>query len=353
MKPTAWGFLLVLLAAALALPLGQMQLLARPQQGSANPPAPQPPQGQVSISVEVPVVDVDVIAATQHGDIISGLKKENFRIYEDGVAQTITNFSPTDAPITIVMLLEFSKLGYYYYFGELGKVGAYDFVNHLSEKDWVALVTFDMKSRVEVDFTQNKEEIKDAIRHLYFPGFSESNVFDALLDTVERLKEVKGKKAILLYATGRDTFSKHTLDQTLKALRQSDVTIFCVGVAKDQVEYMDSHGIMGNIGRLDFYQADNQLRTFAEMTGGRAWLPQFLGEMPGIAQDVVASLRNQYSLAYSPTNRALDGKFRKIKVELVAPDGSPLTVLDQKKKKQKFVLYHRQGYIAPKEAPAK
>ncbi len=351
MKPTAWGFLFVLLTAALMLPLGQMQLLAHPQQGPANPPAQQPPQGQVSISVEVPVVNVDVIAATQHGDILTGLKKENFRIYEDGVAQTITNFSPTDAPITVVMLLEFSRT-YGGWFSAQAKYWADPFFHQLKEKDWVALVTFDMKSRVEVDFTRNKEEVRDAIFHLYFPGFSESNIFDALLDTMDRVKELQGKKSILILASGVDTFSKHTLDQTLKALKQTDVTIFSVGVGKGIVDYWDTHGSIGGMQRLTFYQGENQLRAFAEMTGGRSWFPQFDGEIPGIFQDVVASLRNQYSLAYSPTNRALDGKFRKIKVELVAPDGGPLTVLDQKKKKQKIVLYHRQGYLAPKEAPA-
>ena len=84
------------------------------------------------------------------------------------------------------------------------------------------------------------------------------------------------------------------------------------------------------------------------MTGGRAWFPRFDGEIPSIMQDVAASLRNQYSLAYSPSNTALDGKYRKIRVELVAPDGGPLTVNNQKGKKVKFLVYARQGYTAPK-----
>ena len=84
------------------------------------------------------------------------------------------------------------------------------------------------------------------------------------------------------------------------------------------------------------------------MTGGRSWLPRFDGEIPSIMQEVAASLRNQYSLAYSPTNETLDGKYRKIKVDLVAPDGGPLTVLNEKGKKVKFVVYARQGYTAPK-----
>src|SRR5207253_2517591 len=93
---------------------------------------------------------------------------------------------------------------------------------NLQQKDWVALETFDMKTRIEVDFTQDKDEVRNAIYHLYFPGFSESNVFDALIETTERLKDVKGKKSILLLASGVDTFSKHTLDQTMKVLRGRD-----------------------------------------------------------------------------------------------------------------------------------
>ncbi len=348
MKPIGWGFLLGVLMAALLLPLSQLPAVAQPHQGPAKPPSKEAPQGQVAISVEVPVVTLEVVAATQHGDIIPGLKKENFRIYEDGVPQTITNFSPTDAPVTVVMLLEFSRV-FYGFFSAQAKYWADPFFRNLNQKDWVALVTFDLKPKVEVDFTQNKEEVRDAIFHLYFPGFSESNLFDALLDTVDRIKEVKGKKSILILASGLDTFSKHTLDQTLKQLKQTDVTIFAVGVGKGIVDYWDAHGYIGSATRLSFYQAENQLRSFAELTGGRSWFPQFDGEIPGIFQDVVASLRNQYSLAYTPTNRTRDGKFRKIKVELVAPDGGPLTVLDQKQKKQKIVVYARQGYIAPKD----
>src|SRR5262249_18414217 len=159
--------------------------------------------------------------------------------------QTITNFAPSDAPITMVMLMEFSKVGYGI-FAYTAKYWADAFFHNLNQKDWVALVTFDLKPRLEVDFTQNKEEVRAAIYHLYFPGFSESNVFDALLDTLEKLKDVRGKKSILLLASGIDTFSKHTLDQTLKELKQTDVTIFCVGVGKQLFEYLEMHQALGS-----------------------------------------------------------------------------------------------------------
>jgi VWFA-related protein len=164
-----------------------------------------------------------VVAVTQHGDILTGLKKENFRILDDGVPQTITNFGPTDAPITLVVLMQFGGNAYGW-FASHAKYWADALFPNLQPKDWVALETFDLRTRLEVDFTQNKDEVRNAISHLYFPGFSESNVFDAILETGDRLKNVKGKKSILVLASGVDTFSKHTLDQTMKQLRGSDVT---------------------------------------------------------------------------------------------------------------------------------
>jgi VWFA-related protein len=365
MKAIRSAVLFPALAAILLFSLAENSLYAQAltgPQGGAPPPAQQqqnptqqkppaatpPPQAGVTIAVDVPIVTLEVVATTDHGDIITSLKKENFRILDNGVAQSITNFAPTEAPITMVLLLEFSSRGYGGYFAGLSKYWSTALFASLQQKDWVALETFDMKSRIEVDFTQNKDEVLQGIYHLYFPGFSESNVFDALLDTVDRLKEVKGKKAIVLLASGVDTFSKHTLDQTMKELRQSDVTIFCVGLGKAFQNYADMNGGMRGTRRLDYLQAENQLKTFSQETGGYAWFPQFSGEMPGVFQDVAARLRHQYSLSYSPTTDAKDGKFHKVKVELVAPDGGPLVVLDQKGKKQKFQVYAREGYQIPK-----
>ena len=321
-----------------------------PQQPAPTPTPQQqqqkPPEAGASINVEVPVVTLDVIAATQHGDILTGLKRENFRVVDDGAPQTVTGFGATDAPITIAMVMEFSSRGYFDWFAYQAKYWADAFFPNLKQKDWVALVTFDMKSRVEVDFTQNKDEVRQALYHMYFPGFSESNVFDAVLTTIDDMKEVKGKKSMLLLATGVDTFSRHTLDETMKQLRQSDVTIFSVGLDKPYINFIESHGNQGS--HMNYLQGENQLKTFSQLTGGYAWFPQFDGEIPGIFREVVQFLRNQYSLSYTPTTGANDGKFHKVKIELVQPDGSPLIVNDQKGKKQKVVVYSREGYTAVK-----
>src|SRR5439155_24252577 len=113
------------------------------QQNPAPPQAPgtaqQPPQAGVTIAVDVPIVTLDVVATTQHGDIIPGLKKENFRILDDGVPQTITNFAPTDAPITMVLLLEFSNDRWGGVFSYLSKYWSQSLFPNLQQKDWIAL----------------------------------------------------------------------------------------------------------------------------------------------------------------------------------------------------------------------
>jgi VWFA-related protein len=344
---------MLLLGAGLAAQAPEGPQGASPPQASPaptpKPAAPQekPQEGGVTISLEVPVVTLDVVATTADGGLITGLKKENFRILEDGVPQTITSFGAGDAPITMVVLLEWSNVanGWFAY---QARYWADALFPNLNQKDWVALVTFDMNHRLEVDFTQNKDEVRAAIYHLMFPGFSESNFYDALLDTVDRLKDVKGKKSVLVLASGIDTFSKHNLDQTLKQLRQTDVTIFAVGVGKTLENRMELHQRLSSSREMTFLQAENQLKTVAQMTGGMAWFPQFDGEIPTDMRAVADFLRHQYSITYTPTNHSTDGKYRKVKVELVAPDGSPLAVTDKKGKKQKVVIYAREGYQPPK-----
>src|SRR6202165_3238784 len=343
------GLVLGTLMLTLIFPAAEMRAWAQSKdqsKGKDQQQAPQPSQtpGGFSISVTVPVVPVDVVVTDNNGNFLSGMKKENFRITEDGAAQTITNFAPSDAPITIVLLLEFSRLGYQFFTYNARNWSA-AFLNNLKPNDWVALETFNMRSNVEVDFTHNRDEVMQGLYQMVYPPFSESNLFDALGDVLDRIKDAKGKKSVLVMASGIDTFSRMNLDQVMKRIRETDATIFTVGVG-EQLFINQNPGAFGE--QMTYIQAQNQLKTFAAMTGGRSWLPRFDGEIPGIRPEGAQSVRKQYSMAYSPTNETLDGKYRKIKVELLAPDGGPLTVLDQKGKKVKFQVYAWQGYTTPK-----
>ncbi|HUJ39937.1 MAG TPA: VWA domain-containing protein [Candidatus Acidoferrales bacterium] len=308
----------------------------------------QKPNEQYTMSVEVPLVNLDVVVADDKGDIYTGLRKGNFRVMEDGVPQPITNFSTPEAPITSVLLVEFSSRGIFGYpiYAANAVNWADDFVRQLKQQDWVALVSFDMRSRIEVDFTQDKMAVHSYLSRMVIPGFRESCVFDALIDTLDNLKDVKGRKSIVLLASGVDTFSKHTLDQTYKRVKDTDVTIFVVGVGemadvtRDMVNPYGSH--------VGYLQAKNQMSEFARLTGGQAFFPRFDGEIPDDMREIAGMLRSQYSLGYMPTNQARDGKYRKIKVEVVGPDGQPVELKDKKGKKLKLIVYTREGYTAPK-----
>jgi len=301
---------------------------------------------QYKVAVESNLVVVDVLVTDEDGNVLSSLKRENFRILDNGKPQAITSFASTKNPITIVMLLEYSGIAYDY-FAYKGAYWGSQFLNHLDPKDWVALVTYDLKPTIRVDFTHNKVDVQNALGNLSFPAFREANLFDALVDTLDRLDRMSGKKAILLITTGANTFGKATLDETVARIKKTDVTIFCVGVAER--EYMMAET---SIGRTSpgYLQSKNQLETFANLTGGLAWFPRFEGEMPSLFRSVVGFLRSEYELGFSPPGAALDGKYHKLKVDVIGPDGKSLRVTNAKGKQRKLVVYARQGYVAAKTA---
>jgi VWFA-related protein len=322
-----------------------------------NQRVPQGPSGQAGqkipgpvISVETAVVSLDVLVTDEDGLVLAGLKKENFRVLDEGRPQTITHFEPTGAPITIVLLMEYSGSAYDYFAYKAASWGS-TFLNHLEPKDYLALVTYDIKPTVRVDFTRNRVAVQDSLSTLSYPQFHEANLFDALIDTLARLKRVKGKASILLVSTGANTMSQSTLDDTLRRIKESDATIFSVGVA--EAEYQSATSQLSGGSSLSYLQAKNQLQTFAKLSGGTAWFPRFEGEIPDIFRSVAAFLRSQYRIGFSPANLAHDGKYHKLKVEIVGPDGSPLIVTNPKGKRQKPEVYTREGYTAPKGPAAK
>src|SRR3979411_3217396 len=322
------------------------------------PPAPPPAAAKkiegmpdYSLKVNVPLVNVDVLVTTKDGQAIPGLKKDHFRILEDGVPQTVTNFSVTQAPITAVLLTEFASTNYVFMIQALQ--ASYAFANTLKKDDWVAVEYYDMRPHVLVDFTQDKKAIYGALNQLRMPGFAETNLFDALYDTLRRSDRVEGKKYIIMVTTGIDTFSKLNLDQIMKKIKATkDVTIFPISVGFIVREYCEvhrcgyTHGMGIPVNNMDYLQGDNEMKTFAAMTGGRAYFPRFEGELPELFGDITRDIRNEYSLSYSPTNTKLDGTYRKLKVQVVAPDGGPLKIKDQKGKDVKIDVVARDGYTA-------
>ncbi len=335
------------------------------------------PSPSVSISTEVVNVEA-VVYNKKTGSIIQGLKKEHFEIYEDGVKQEVENFATPEAPVTMVLLLEYSKLvdllgsptGGYFEYGRVEILRpAYEFVNRFVQpKDFISIVAYDIRPTPLVDFTDDKGKLMQAVNLLIRnnPAFSESNMFDALKFVLRGgvgdavvledsksekaeyagLYEVNARTAILLVASGLDTFSKINYDEARKIVENSGVPVYVIGTGnlflKKYDQYLDpGRGLemYGIPDRMTLLQAQNTLKTFADSTGGKYFPVTFPGEIPSVLQSIQALVRNEYSLGYTPTNTRKEGKRRKIQVKVNLGDQ-----IDPKL----IVIQHRQSYIEPK-----
>ncbi|MBA3712001.1 MAG: VWA domain-containing protein [Pyrinomonadaceae bacterium] len=346
----------------------------------APPPADIVKEEADAVRVTTALVNVEtVVYHKKSGQIATGLKKENFAVFEDGVQQEITNFSTPDAPITVTMILEYSRLSSLLGSANGFEPGRYEVLRPMAAylqqfikppDDFVSVVAYDMRPTPLTDFTNDPARINQVINLLFRnrPASSEANLFDALKlvlvggkadsvvleDNEQRSSEYAGmaslqgrRKAVFLISSGIDTFSKINYDQARKIAQNAGVPIYIVGTGElfmkrygDQLPATD--GLLGATqpGRMTLLQAKNTLGTFAKETGGRYFPVTFEGEIPSVLQSINALMRNQYSIGYRPVERR-DGKQHKILVRVdVNGDGQ----YDDKE----FIVQNRQFYNAPK-----
>ena len=343
------------------------ETVARPRKGNASTSAPEPKEEKIpskfgkkgDLPADVPTfksdvvtVSLDVAVLDNKGNFIPNIPKGNFRVLEDNVPQQVSTFSRGEAPMTICLVIEFSGRFQQYYTEPWYQTltAAYGFLQTLHPEDYVAIIAYDIRPEILSDFSTNRQESYEAMRRLTFPGFSEANLFDALVDTAQRMQDVEGRKAIVVMSSGVDTFSKLNYDKTRRALQDAGVPIYAIGLMQTMREFADAAGGMDGTSRIEFLQADNQMRTFAKETGGLSFFPRFYGEFPSIFRSISEAMRNEYVLTYNPTNQAKDGKVRKIKVDLVNPaTNEPLRVVDEKGKPIKYQILTKSGYTAPHE----
>ena len=311
------------------------------------------PAGTPTFRSNATTVNVDVSVLDSQNHFIPRLSPTQFRILEDGVPQQITQSGLSEAPMTICMLIEFSgRFQQFWSYGWYETLQAsYTFLQTLKPDDNVAVAEYDLHTTILSDFSPDKNRAEEAMSRLRIPGFSESNVFDALTDMADRMSNIEGRKAILLIGSGLDTFSKITFDTARKSLQESGVPIYTISILQIARMSLEGRGGMGAaIQNMDFLQADNEMRTFSKETGGLSFFPRFVGEYPQVFRQIEQALREQYSFAYHPTNVARDGRFRHIKVELINPEtNEPLRIVNEKGKPVKYQIVARAGYKAPRE----
>lgn len=336
-RPVAlwFGLLFLLLSALPGASSARSSWQASPQKDKGLKEDRPRAGGQTAITIKVDQVRLDVTVTDKDGNLVTGLQPEHFKVFEDKVEQKITNFLPIEAPVTVVLLVEYNKVIWPMLYEVWN--ATYVFVDSLRKDDLAAVIAFDIKPEILTDFTDSKSELYNALRRLNYPAWSESNMYDAMVDTLDRIEEVDQRTAVVLIGTGLDTFSKINLDQLLKKVKATDAPIYCISVGGNlRARY--EHQLEAT-ARMDFYQADNVLKTMAKYTGGQAFFPRFISEFPPICRDITNYLRHQYSVSYVSTNTERNGKFRKLKVDVVAD-------LDGDSKPDKLIPRFREGYTA-------
>jgi VWFA-related protein len=327
-------------------------VLPKKKEQDTPPPAPamekpKNPNGTIySMRVDVPIVnlDVNVLLDSTH-EFVPGLKQQNFLVVEDGVEQQVQSVRLSKTPITAVLLLEFAANSYA--FIQDMQNASVSFFRSLQPDDYVAVETYDLRPHILTDFTNNRDTIRQALESLQMPMMRDTSEFDALYGTLDRLSRVDGRKYVILISSGVDTLSKINLDQMLAKIKATpSVTIFTVSTGNFARVMAEGYGRMSGSRNIGYLQADNEMKTFAEMTGGKHFQPTFQGELPDIFSQINESIRNQYVLTYRPTNASNDGSYRKVKVYLVDNEGLPMKMQDEKGRPLKYSIITRDGYRA-------
>ena len=296
-----WRVLLIILL--IALPG-----VAQPQ---ASSPAQSPNGDQYTIRENVDFVVLHPTVQDRKGSLVSGLSKDDFQIYEDGVLQQIKYFSHEDIPVTVGLVVDNSE--------SMGRkrpeviAAALAFARSSNPEDQMFVVSFNENVSfglpVETPFTDKAEHLEIALSRIAADGMTA--LYDAVAAGLEHLKKGnRDKKVLIVVSDGGDNASEHKLAQIMTMTGQSDAIIYAVGV-------------------FDVSDPDRNpgvLRQLARATGGEAFLPGSVRDVLPISQQIARDIRNQYTVAYAPTNRKQDGTYRVIQVTARAPGRERLTV---------------------------
>ena len=263
--------------------------------------------GLSSLKIDVDLVLVSATVTDRSRRFVTGLEKQHFRVFEDKIEQEIKHFSNEDVPTSIGLLFDVSSS-----MGDKiarSRDAAVAFLKTSNPADEYLLIAFADRPSVEEEFTSDISEIQNSLVHKKAKG--STTLYDAIYLALEKMKRANhSKKAILLITDGEDTRSRYSLINVRNAVKEADVQIFAIGIVNSY--YSDL--ARGRSGR-------GILEQITEITGGRAYFPNSVYELEDICTKIAIELKNQYILGYSSTNRAKDGRWRKIKIKMNTPKG--------------------------------
>jgi len=299
----------------------------KPELESGSPQDTRERQQGYTIGVNVDLVVVHTTVLDKSGHFVSDLKKEDFRIYEDGIAQTISLFSQEDVPVSLGIVIDTSGSMR----NKIDNVNkaALAFIKASNPQDEVFLIGFNDQVELLEDYTSDLEAIADALDNIIVSGGTA--LYDAIhLAVAKAQKGIKPKKAIILISDGEDRDSYYKLEEMTNKVQESDVQVYSVGFLNPIPE----KGLFGRWSKSVPEKAHDALQLISEDTGAKAFFPQRVSEIDRIVSEVAYELRNQYSIGYISANTSRDGFYRRLKVEI-----------DPAKAAGRLIRYRR-GYTA-------
>lgn len=317
-----WAALLSLIVAcSIALP--DATVLAQQQQ----------PRDPAKLTVRTDLVILHASVLDERGRMVNDLKSEHFRVFEDRVEQKLEYFRREDIPVSMGLVVDNS--GSMREKRERVNIAALTFVKTSNPNDEVFVVNFNDEYYLDLDkdFTSDINELKEALERIDSRG--STAMYDALVGSLDHVKKGRhDKKVILLISDGVDNASRlgrgdseRGMELTMLEARKSDAVIYTIGLFGDDMKKGDKRKMRSHLTSL------------SQATGGLAYFPETLAEVEPICTQIAHDIRNQYTLAYSPTNAARDGSFRTVQVQVIPPRG-----------RGKLNVRTRSGYYATREA---
>ena len=276
------------------------------------------------IRVDTTLVLIPVSVTDPMARFVTGLDKENFKLFEDKIEQEVTQFSSEDAPLSVGIVFDTS--------GSMGaklqrsRQAVAQFMKTANPQDEFFLIEFNDRPELVVGFTTQPEEIQNRLTFTQAKG--RTALLDGVYMAMNQMKKARNpRKAILIISDGGDNSSRYTETEVRNAVREADVQIYAIGIYEP---------IMGRGRTTEEYNGPGLLTELSEQTGGRHFTVDNLAELPDVAAKIGIELRNQYVLGYTPKNVARDGKYRRVQVKLVKTTGLP-----------QLRAMFRTGYYAP------
>jgi VWFA-related protein len=288
-------------------------------------PSPSDYGGEYTLKLNANMVILSATVLDRHNALVSGLNKDDFQIYEDGVLQQIKNFSHEDIPVTVGILIDNS--------GSMGPkradviAAAMAFARSSNPQDQMFVVNFNDHVSFglppRTPFTDQQDQLRAALSEITTIG--QTSLYDGVAAALEHLKQGnRDKKVLILISDGGDNASKHTLAQVIDMAKHSAAIIYAIGIFDEQ----------------DGDQNPGVLRRFAKETGGEAFFPESPRDITSICEGIASDIRTQYTLTYVPTVASQDGRYRAIEVKASTRGRGRLSVRT------------RTGYSVPLTFPA-